>query len=255
MSDLQARPWPGPVEQDLIPYAAMLDWPAQGILVLAPHPDDEVFGCGGLLALAHQRGLRTTVVIVSDGGLGGDPATREIESRAAAQALGAGIHSTLEFWRLPDRGLVPDAALAQRIKSAAKACNAGWVIAPSPFEVHPDHRAVCRAAIEALAELQAEGSAARLVFCEIGQALTPNALVDITKVVSIKAWAQNCFASQMQGQAYGEQVLGLNRYRAYTLGPAVSHAEGYWFVSPEQLAAGVDGVVDALCAPIRRRLG
>lgn len=36
-------------------------------IVVAPHPDDESLGCGGLIAEACRQGLRGKVVIVSDG--------------------------------------------------------------------------------------------------------------------------------------------------------------------------------------------
>lgn len=36
-------------------------------LVFAPHPDDEVLGCGGIIALKAQAGARVKVVIMTDG--------------------------------------------------------------------------------------------------------------------------------------------------------------------------------------------
>ncbi len=36
-------------------------------LVFAPHPDDEVLGCGGVLALKAQAGARVKVVVMTDG--------------------------------------------------------------------------------------------------------------------------------------------------------------------------------------------
>ena len=38
-----------------------------GIVVLAPHPDDESLGCGGLLAAAARHGVPCRVVLISDG--------------------------------------------------------------------------------------------------------------------------------------------------------------------------------------------
>lgn len=241
-------------ESELVPYQALAPLPVQRLLVLAPHPDDEVFGVGGTLARAVEQGCQSCVVIATDGGAGGDAAVRERESRAAAAVLGYGTHAqALQFWRLPDRGLHPDAALVQRVRTLLQALQAQWLLAPSPFEVHPDHRAACRAAIDAVV-----GTDCELVFYEVGQALMPNALVDITPVLARKREAIACFASQLGVQRYDEQVLALNRYRAYTLGAAVTHAEALWRVGPlpragaaalpvwvrQQLAQrlGVDGV-------------
>lgn len=40
---------------------------AKRLVVVAPHPDDEVLGCGGFMALAHQAGLHVLVISVTDG--------------------------------------------------------------------------------------------------------------------------------------------------------------------------------------------
>ena len=53
-------------------------WALARWLVLAPHPDDEVYGCGGAVALHVQAGHRVHVVILTDGaGQAGAPEVRE----------------------------------------------------------------------------------------------------------------------------------------------------------------------------------
>ena len=242
--------WQAIPEPDLVPYAAPASLPVRSLLVLAPHPDDEVFGCGGTLALAAAQGIDVRVVVVSDGAQGGDAAQRESESRRAALALGCDHRGqALQFWRLPDRGVEPDAALVERIRDALRAQRPDWLLAPSPFEVHPDHRAVCLAAIAAAA-----GGEVALGFYEIGQPLVPSLLIDITPVLPLKQQALDCFPSQLASQRYDEQMLALNRYRAYTLGPAVSHAEAFWF--PDRSDCGdAQGVHRGLQRLLARRLG
>lgn len=243
--------WRPLAEPELIPYRAMEPASLRSLLVLAPHPDDEVFACGGLLAIAAALGLRTDVVIVSDGAAAGDAAVRAHESRRAAAELryaaGAG---RLELWGLPDRAVVPDAALVQRIVAALDVGANEWLLAPSPFEVHPDHRAVCLAAIQAWRQRPR----CRLGFFEVGQPMLPNALLDITPMLACKRQAMRCFASQLALQAYDEQMTSLNRYRAYTLGSEVSHAEAYWFPQPGSLDAGLAGLVSEVEAMLWQRL-
>ncbi len=254
-ADINIAHWPGLLEHELIPYQAMSASEIRPMLVLAPHPDDEVFACGGLLALAARHGVPAHVAGVADGGQGGEAAAREAESLAAARVLGGDATAvTIEFWRLPDRGLRPDATLRQRIDASIQSSRAEWVVAPSPFEVHPDHRAVCLAAIAAVQQRLGAGQPAQLLLCEIGQPLLPNCLVDITAVADLKAQAMRCFASQMAQQAYAEQMAGLNRYRSYTLGPAVTHAEAFWLVPAAAVADGIEGVLAAVGELLRQRL-
>lgn len=232
-----------PTEPYFVPYHPMPDVPGRSLLVLAPHPDDEVFGCGGLVALAVSQGHAVRVLVLTDGALGGDRGQRETESRRAADVLGYGrTPGALQFLQRPDRGLQPDAALVAAIQAHAEAVGADVMVAPSPFEVHPDHRAACVAAVAAAQQRQCS-----LFFYEVGQALMPNRLLDISALVQTKSAAIACFESQLSQQAYGDHILALNRYRAYTLGPNVNHAEAYWWVPPEVVSRGLEGIL-AVCA-------
>lgn len=80
-------------------------------LVLAPHPDDESLGCGGLIAACVAAAMPPLVVILTDG-TGSHPhsrkfppaelrALREAETRAAVAALGL-APDRLVFMRLRD---------------------------------------------------------------------------------------------------------------------------------------------------------
>jgi LmbE family N-acetylglucosaminyl deacetylase len=241
-----------PDEPSIYPYTALREIPARSLLVFAPHPDDEIFGCGGTVALALDGGAIVRVVVVSDGACAGDPAERERESMAAAQVLAAGkvAPPQVEFWREPDRAVRPTDELIEHMSSAIAAAGAEWVLAPSPLEIHPDHRAVSLAACAALAR---EPRAAQLVFYEVGYPLAPNALVDITAVLERKAAAMACFGSQLALQRYDEHMLALNRYRSYTLGPQVSHAEALHLVAAGEL--GASAIVEQLHRRLRSRLG
>ena len=53
------------LEHFFTPYEAVSSLPGDTVAVLAPHADDEVFGCGGALSLLARRGARIEVVVVS----------------------------------------------------------------------------------------------------------------------------------------------------------------------------------------------
>ena len=216
------------MEQQLVPYEALLFVPATHALVLAPHPDDEVFGCGGAIAACVVAGVPVDVLILTDGAGQGQAEIRQAESRAAAAVLGYG---ELVFWGLPDRELRPDQTLLARLVAHIVALDADLLYAPSPWEVHPDHRHTAQLAIQAARE-----TGVRIAFYEVGSPLRPNLLLDITAHAEVKLRAMRCFGSQLACQAYDHQIEALNQYRCYTLPPAVASAEAYLMLTPAELS-------------------
>ncbi|MBV9655145.1 MAG: PIG-L family deacetylase [Acetobacteraceae bacterium] len=125
------------------------------VLVVAPHPDDESLGCGGLIARGCCLGRDLAVAVVTDG-TGSHPrsraypaprlrALRENEARAAVAALGLradrlqflGIRDTVS----PHPDAEPDrfASAAERIAALARAIGAGAILAPWQHDPHGDH--------------------------------------------------------------------------------------------------------------------
>ncbi|MFC0407853.1 PIG-L deacetylase family protein [Roseomonas elaeocarpi] len=135
------------------------------VLVVAPHPDDESLGCGGLLALLTDAGRPGRVLIVSDGAASHPnsrthpparvAAIRREEATAALGALGMGP-DRLVMLGLPD-GAVPhdgpgfDAAVTAMAnllrRDGAEAVAVSWEHDP-----HPDHLASWRMARAAARE-------------------------------------------------------------------------------------------------------
>ena len=97
----------------------ILKW--ESTLVIAPHPDDESLGCGGVIALLRQHQQPVQVLFISDGSMSHPhsqhyPAEarrdlREQEAREALKILGVSPQ-TSTFLRLPDTQ-VPLPPLAQ----------------------------------------------------------------------------------------------------------------------------------------------
>ncbi len=228
------------MEADLIPYTAAARLNARAALVLAPHPDDEVFGCGGAIAAHVRDGVPVLVVVLTDGALHGDAAQRRSESEAAARALGC---ATPAFWQLPDRGLHYSDALAQRLADTIAQTGSDLLYAPSPWELHPDHRQAHALAVEAA---RRAGPGVRLALYEVGNPLRPNTLLDISALAAVKQAAMACFPSQQAHQDYQGQIQALNRYRTYTLPGDVSAAEAYWVGRPDELDQLLAGGTAAL---------
>jgi LmbE family N-acetylglucosaminyl deacetylase len=81
---------------------------ADGVLVVAPHPDDEVLAAAGVLYAAQQAGREVAVVVVTNGDYFGTDygLIREGESVAAVATLGM-AEERVAFLGYPDSGLLP----------------------------------------------------------------------------------------------------------------------------------------------------
>jgi len=246
--------WP---ERELIPYEASR-FSARRALVLAPHADDEVFGCAAAIADLRAKGAEVVVAILTDGaGDETDPAARAriaagraAESRAALEALGGGA---VEAGVLRDRGLSESRAeLSRELVRLLSAHRPDLVFVPSPAEIHPDHRALAEAFLDgASGALGAHLKAATVAFYEVSQPIRPNFLLDATPHLAAKERAMASFPSQNGSRDYPRFVLGLNAYRAMTLGPSVAAAEGFRVIAGADLAAQDAGAREAL----RRAIG
>jgi LmbE family N-acetylglucosaminyl deacetylase len=126
-----------------------------GLLVVAPHPDDETLGFGGAAAAIAARGVDVHTVVASDGGAAWPglsareqqhlERSRRHESRCAAGLLGLRWPT---FLGLPDGGLADqESRLADILTDLLAARVAGtWCAATWRGDGHPDHEAVGRAA-------------------------------------------------------------------------------------------------------------
>lgn len=203
------------------------------LLVVAPHPDDEVLGCGGYLALARQAGRRVRVVVLTDGALGiADRAgakLRAAEALAGLELLGIG---DVEFWNYPDGAVPLSGAIADRLRSLVQAFAPAEILLPTPGDSHSDHRRATRVIIKALAGCW-QG---QLLFYEtVGPQPQVNRVVDITAVMPQKLEALGCHVSQVKQYDYEGNCRALAQLRGIGLG--VEYAEGFleypWDGEPE----------------------
>ena len=221
---------------------------AGSVLVLAPHPDDEVLGCGGLLLQLADAGAAVRVLFLTDGsGAGDEPddprgyaALRRREAAAAGELLGlAGS----------DHLAVPDGTLGEHLDRAAAAIRRGLLsqrpdllLVPSPLEASRDHRAAFAAVHRVLAArrpgdgdplddlLGQPDHDLQILAYEINRPAYPDLLVDVSAEVDRLAEAMRLYASQGRRRAYWRAALGLRRYRTLTLGTdegGPQAAEGY----------------------------
>lgn len=146
------------------------------VLALGAHPDDvEIYCLGTLLRLA-DLGWPIGWVVVTDGqaGLpeGAAPDVRRHEARAAGAC--AGIEPML--LGLEDGRLHDGPEHAAVVRAAVAAFAPTILIAPSPRDYHPDHRALARLA----AAVCPPGVALLATDTLLGVGFTPDFHVDVT---------------------------------------------------------------------------
>ena len=126
------------------------------LVVVAPHPDDEVLGAGGLLQHMAHLGVEIVVVAVTDGeashprarASGHDlAAMRTMETEVALSRLGCGF-TYVQRLRLPDGSVVESSGYLTDVLSCLLRSD-DLCVAPWRLDGHPDHDATGLAAIAA----------------------------------------------------------------------------------------------------------
>lgn len=159
------------------------------LLAVYAHPDDEILGAGGTLALAAERGATVAIVVATRGEAGEIqrpgtatpetlPEVREEEMRCSARTLGiselifldyrdSGMPGTLENEH-PDAFVNAEASdVQQRLAAIIERLCPDVIITFEPFGGygHPDHQAINRHTLAALNSLDlSHGSTPRVFY-------------------------------------------------------------------------------------------
>ena len=191
------------------------------VLVIAPHPDDETIGCGGLLALMARDGHAADVVFVTDGGASHKShATltsraliemRREEARAAIGILGVDW-KRVSFLNSADGELanldeIQRHSLRDKIAARVTETKADSIFLPIRTDGSSEHEAAFAIVKSALGAI---GSTARVFEFPIWARWNPLRLLPavlsgakiwrarIDSVREAKARAMACYSSQMQ---------------------------------------------------------
>ncbi|HEX8426737.1 PIG-L deacetylase family protein [Hymenobacter sp.] len=123
-------------------------------VVVAPHPDDEALGCGGLIALLRRAAVPVQVVLISDGTMS-HPNSRKFPP-AARQALREAelqqalveleVEAPLICLGLPDskvpgEGHTHFQEAVTQLRAVLWVAQPATVLCPWRRDPHPDHRA------------------------------------------------------------------------------------------------------------------
>lgn len=197
-------------------------------VVIAPHPDDEVAGVGGIVAQHARSGARVTVVVCTDGSasraVSGSAAERAATRRAECEAAQRILGTELVWLGVQERLDLDVDDLADRL--APLLADARVVYAPSRVDFHPGHRGVAAA----LARVARDDQEVRVYATSVPLGALATHVSDVGDVESVVRAATAAYATQ-------ERTLWCaarqRRYVAarYGVGNA---AEAVWVLSGER---------------------
>jgi LmbE family N-acetylglucosaminyl deacetylase/glycosyltransferase involved in cell wall biosynthesis len=212
---------------------------ARSALVIAPHFDDDVLGCGGLIAQLVADGSEVCVLFLSDGSGGEEEISDRVSyaKRRRAEAVHAldilGV-TEIDFLDLPDGNLaahMEEAAAAIRVALVGR--RPDLLLTLSPLEVSSDHRAAFAAVHSVLSPLrggtdldEVAGNLEILLY-EVNHPAYPNLLVDVSNELELVTRAIEAHASQLELHNYLDGALAMRNLRTKSLPTTVKAAEGY----------------------------
>jgi LmbE family N-acetylglucosaminyl deacetylase len=158
------------------------EWRDAHVLVLAPHPDDELIGCGGTLCRMRSAGARVSIVQATDGcGLESlrdlPDARRRTVRLEEAERVAAALGAELRLWRERDTGLRCNPSTAARLARLLEEARPTHVFTPFLGDLHADHRTLSCILGEALAIASV---APQILQYEVWSLVPANRYCDIT---------------------------------------------------------------------------
>lgn len=218
----------------------------QNILIVAAHPDDEVLGCGGIIARHRAQGDQVNVIFLTKGvGVRGthyagarDPSERSEASLKALAILGVpeGCVTAFDF---PDNAMdsVPLIEIVRAIEHTALVLQPSQVYTHHASDLNVDHRAVFQAVLTSFRP-QPDTSVRQILCFEVpsstgwgspamGLPFSPNTFIDIEKHLEKKLRALAAYGMEMRSYPHArslEAVRHLAHFRGSQMGLMAAEA-------------------------------
>jgi LmbE family N-acetylglucosaminyl deacetylase len=201
------------------------------VLVIAPHPDDEVVGCAGTLLLHVRNGDSVCIAYITDGSrsraVGLNPEEMRRVRRLEAEVAAKSLHvDRFEWLGLTEGGWTYE-KLQHRLLDVLCRASPQIIYAPSRVDFHPEHRKVAHGLSLLLSRAGVVPPEAVVRVCQIQVPLAHrlvNRVVDCSEVGQKLEAALKTYRSQSANLA---PALRMRRYAARFYG-LTKHAEEFW---------------------------
>ena len=213
----------------------------KAVLIIAPHPDDEVLGCGGIMKKLSLEKDDVYVLIMSRGKIGiySDEKIQNVrqEARNAHQLLGVKETRFLDF-PAPELDIISISELSRAISQTLSDIKPNTLYLPHRGDIHADHKAVFNAGLVA-ARPVGDYSIRKIFAYETlsetewappysDDAFVPDTFINIADTFQTKIDAMKCFKSQLRefpNPRSLKTIEALACYRGSTVG--FTHAEAF----------------------------
>lgn len=192
--------------------------PADKILIIAPHPDDEVIACGGFIAKYHKQ---IDILCVNSSGIkySGDVLSAEEIAQIRCDefynvAKLAGVNKVYieKLWGKP----VMIEEMQSHYEDYMKNFNMkdyDIILVPHKNDAHAEHRFVGNILLKDLIKKQGYKENLKILRYELWSPIQePNYYEDITDFTDKKVELIHAYKSRRNSH-YAERILGLNKYR------------------------------------------
>lgn len=213
------------------------------VVVVAPHADDEILGCGGAIAKFIRLKHEVFIVIATNANIGAPELYSEediqnIRAEAKASHKFLGINDTIFCdFPAPSLNFYPEYRISLEFSKIFRDISPEILFLPFPGDLHQDHKAIYRSALVAARPIN--NNCIKKIYCYETLSETewspmheksfiPNSFIDVSEDFEKKINAFKFFKSQLKDFPHTrsiEAISALGTYRGATIG--VEKAEAF----------------------------
>jgi len=179
--------------------------PGNNFLVIAPHPDDELLGCAGLMQILKSQ-QKNVYVFFSNHTTNG----RKIEAQKVSETL------EIPYFFI-------ETNFKNEVKEILEKYQITTILLPHLLDNHPQHFSTVKE-LYILCKNSFFKDYKFLMY-EVWTPLIPNIVIDISAYFDRKIELLKIYESQLQTKDYISVICGLNAYRAALLEKKAEYAE------------------------------
>jgi N-acetylglucosamine malate deacetylase 1 len=175
--------------------------------VIAPHPDDEVIGMGGVMAQMVRNGCDVGVISLT---FGGDKESED-EARNAANVLG---YTFTHFFEFKPKHIPVDLNTLKNFAQIINDKKPDIIFLPFILDDHDDHRRANELLLAAHENglLNKVAEKTEIWAYQVYTALPLNCVVNITDVIDRKSEAISCYVSRFKQRDWAHYAKGLSAF-------------------------------------------